>query len=192
MKRIKDQNVAESVNTEETAQQKGKKTVARDVIEFVATALVVYLVCNFVIALHIIPSGSMEPTIRTDSFAVCWRLNYLVSDVLPNYGDIVSFKNAEKKKILIKRVIGLPGDTITFRDGYVYRNGEKLEEPYLNEQGVTFSDVDEYVVPEGHIFVMGDNRQHSADSRRLSSPYISVESLYAKYLFSFPLPRGDG
>ena len=78
----------------------------------------------------------MEPTIKTNSFAVCWRLPYLIGNPSPRYGDVVSFYSEEKEKILIKRVIGLPGDTISFSDGHVLRNGEYITEKYLEDNGI--------------------------------------------------------
>ena len=78
-------------------------------------------------------------------------------------------------KLLVKRVIGLPGDTVSFRDGYVYINGEKLDEPYLSQQGITAAGrQEEYTVPEGCLFFMGDNRTGSYDARSWEEPYIPV------------------
>lgn len=172
----------------EAASQVPKASILRDVISFAVTLGIVLAFCNFVVAFHTIPTRSMEPTIRAKSFAVCWRLPYTLGDPMPEYGDIVSFKNAEKGVILIKRVVGLPGDTITFQDGNLVRNGEIVKEDYVAEQASTFPITAEtYTVPDGCVFMMGDNRRHSSDSRALQNPYIPVSSLYAKYLFSFPI-----
>ena len=88
---------------------------------------------------------------------------------------------------MVKRVIGLPGDQISFEGGYVFRNGEKLEEPYLQAEGVTYSDTERFSVPDGCIFVMGDNRLHSRDSRYMENPFIPVKNILAKELVSFPM-----
>ena len=64
-----------------------------------------------------------------------------------------------------KRVIGRPGDTLEFKDGHVWRNGEELQEPYTKDPAMNYSRTTPVVVPEGHVFVMGDNRNHSSDSR---------------------------
>lgn len=174
---------------EKTAEQTSKKeNKVQSFLTFLATVIVAYFLCTSVFAFHTIPSSSMEPTIAKNSFAVCWRLPYAIGKADPQYGEIISFKQSSGR-ILIKRVIGLPGDTISFEDGYVYRNGEKLDEPYVKEQGTTEAGKrDVYVVPEGCVFLMGDNRMHSIDCRYIDDPYIPQQALYAKELFSFGIP----
>ena len=85
--------------------------------------------------------------------------------------------------ILVKRVIGLPGDTVSIQNGYVYINGEKLEESYLPRQGVTAAgNQEEYVVPEGCLFFLGDNRTNSQDARLWDNPYIPVDKVRSHVL----------
>lgn len=87
--------------------------------------------------------------------------------VTPDYGDIVVIRR-EDDTPLIKRVIGLPGDKISIREGQVYRNGELLKEPYTRDGDTPNNGLDTaYTVPEGGIFVLGDNRRESLDSRIL-------------------------
>ena len=98
----------------------------------------------------------MEPTIEPKSFIINWRFPFLVGDPIPNHGDIVVFKpGGQDRRLLVKRVIGLPGDQISFEGGYVFRNGEKLDEPYLQTEGVTYSDTKRFSVPDGCIFCHG-------------------------------------
>lgn len=87
----------------------------------------------------------------------------------------------------MKRVIGLPGDHITFQDGYTYINGEKLAEDYLPEQGVTISARTEFDVPEGCLFLMGDNRTGSFDCRAFSQPYIPLEKVQGETLLAISI-----
>lgn len=87
-----------------------------------------------------------------------------VTDVVANYLSVFS-KSAERHDAWVKRVIGLPGDTLEFKEGHVWRNGQELEEPYTKEPTMNYSQTAPVVIPEGHVFVMGDNRNHSSDSR---------------------------
>jgi len=117
-----------------------------------------------------IPSGSMEPTLKVNDRVLVNKLSYKLHPI--HRGDIVVFKRPPSEasdptiKDLIKRVIGLPGETIEERAGYVYINGVQLKEPYLppDAQGVTTS-LPPLKIPANQYFVMGDNRTNSKDSR---------------------------
>jgi signal peptidase I len=121
-----------------------------------------------------IPSASMEPTLHEGDRVLVNKLSYDLHDV--HRGDVVVFKRPiepgeligdhpeNQISDLIKRVVGLPGDTIESRDGDVYVNGERLDEPYLPADTPT-EGLDRQEVPEGTVFVMGDNRTNSHDSR---------------------------
>ena len=129
------------------------------------TVAVVFLLFRVVLQLSYVPTGSMETTIPTKSLLIGFRLPYVVSDPVPVRGNIVTFWSDELDKLLVKRVIGLPGDTVSFKGGFVYINGEKLNEDYLPVSGITTSETESFEVPEGCIFVLGDNRNVSNDSR---------------------------
>lgn len=160
-----------------------KKAVFGEIMEYVLTAVFTLLLATCVFCINKVPSGSMEPTIKTGTYIISWRLPFLTGDPTPKHGDIVVFRSTEgEKRLLIKRVIGLPGDSISIDNGYVYRNGEKLNEEYVKQEGTTEAPIETYVVPEGSVFVLGDNRMHSGDSRFLSNPYIPIHNLYAKFL----------
>ena len=97
-------------------------------------------------------------------------------------------ESSKKKKDLVKRVIGLPGDIIEVKDGMVYRNGEELNEPYIND-GITDRDI-MVVVPQNQYFVMGDNRLNSSDSRDDRVGMISKENIIGKVtLRLFPFSK---
>ena len=131
----------------------------------IVTVAVIVVLFKVIFQLSWVPSGSMETTIPTKSLLVGWRLPYLVSDPVPQRGSIVTFWDEEMGHVLVKRVVGLPGETVSFEGGFVYINGEKLDEDYLPVSGITQSEKDTFQVPEDCIFVMGDNRNHSTDSR---------------------------
>ena len=161
------------------------RSTTRSVIEWIAViggALIVALIIKtFLIQAFYIPSGSMETTLDIGDRVLVNKLSYRVHDV--NRGDLVVFEANEGAgdcgqpvsdaaatasesgiKDLIKRVIGLPGDTVEGRDGQLLVNGRLLVEPYLDE-GVTTGDFAAVEIPEGCIWVMGDNRGDSRDSR---------------------------
>ena len=130
----------------------------------------------------------METTIPTKTLLIGWRLPYAVADPMPERGDIVTFYSDELSKVLVKRVVGLPGEKITFKNGYTYINGEKLDESYLPEQGITDGER-VFEVPEGHIFLMGDNRPGSRDCRSFEQPYIAVDKIQGRMLVAISVGR---
>lgn len=133
----------------------------------VAAVSVAVLVRATVVQAFYIPSPSMVPTLKVHDRLLVDKVTFHVRDV--RRGDIVVFKRPpalHDKEIndLIKRVIGLPGDTVEGRDGHVFVNGKQLPEPYL-PKGLTTAAFDPVVVPLDAYFVMGDNRPESYDSR---------------------------
>ena len=147
------------------------------------TALVVIVLFRVVLQLAWVPSGSMEATIPTRSLLISVRLPYMVGDPQPERGDVVTFWSDEMDKLLVKRVIGLPGETVSFSGGYVYVNGRKLDEPYLRKKGSSVSANNaEFTVPAGHLFFLGDNRLGSDDARNWDEPFISLEKVRARVL----------
>ena len=172
----------EQNETAPEAKKKEKWTLKRFWKEWGEVVLIlaaVYVVFKFIIQIAWVPSGSMETTLPTKSAMLGWQLPFVVADPVPERGDIVTFWNEELNKVLVKRVIGLPGDEISFSGGYVYVNGEQLEEPYLMAQGVTECD-ETFTVPEGCFFPLGDNRTGSFDARFWETPYIPVSAIQAK------------
>ena len=131
----------------------------------------------------------MAPTLHDGDRLILMQAGY--ND--PQYGDIVVIdRAAHGQPPIIKRVIGRAGDEIDidFETGQVRRNGQMLDEPYLNEPTLTRRDVEFPVtVPEGSVFVMGDNRNHSADSRTREIGMIDLRRVMGKAVYRF-LPAG--
>lgn len=146
--------------------------------EVIIILAVVFVVFKFILQIAWVPSGSMEMTLPTKSVLLGWHLPYLVSDPVPQRGEIVTFWNDELNTVLVKRVVGLPGDEISFSGGFVYINGEKQAEEYLPAQGITDCD-STFQVPEGCFFAMGDNRTGSYDSREWDNPYVPIKNIQA-------------
>lgn len=117
----------------------------------------------------------MEPMINVGDVIVNTRFFRSVER-----GDIVTFSWKEND-IAGKRVIGLPGEEVSFRDGYVYINQEQLDEPYLDST-IETNCKKTFVVPENSYFVMGDNRLDSFDSRYWENPYISIDDIQSKFI----------
>ena len=171
---------------DETAAEAGASggpSALRTIIEWVAViggALAVALVIqSFLVQAFYIPSSSMEPTLEVGDRVLVNKLSYDLHDV--NRGDLVVFERPDGSagdiKDLIKRVIGLPGETVEIRDGSVLIDGRVLDEPYLadDEVLVEFAPVQ---VPEDQVFVMGDNRDDSRDSRVFGP--IAIDSIVGR------------
>jgi signal peptidase I len=145
------------------------------IILIVAFALVFGFVRPFVVEAFYIPSGSMIPTLEVGDRVLTNKFIYRFED--PKRGDIVVFRSVEGgDEDLIKRVVAVPGDEVSVRDGTLLVNGEAQEEPYVNRDAPDTNTYGPMRVPEGHVFCMGDNRANSRDSRFFGPvPYENIE-----------------
>lgn len=162
-------------------------TLQQTIIECAITAIVIFTFFKTVILWGVVPSESMQPTLNVADVVIANGLAYVDSD--PQRGDIVIFKGKEgdlEGDILIKRVIGLPGDSLMFVDGYIYINGQLCYEEYLDADVETNSFKD-YEVPEGCYLVLGDNRVNSYDSRYWNDPYITKADIKGKMIMKIPV-----
>lgn len=158
------------------------KTSLRSVLLSVAIAFFVFVLISIFLKPTVIHGYSMAPTLTHGDRAIAMVYGYK-----PSYGDVIIIKDQHvDNKYIVKRIIGLPRDTINidFATGEVVRNGALLEEPYLYEPTTMPGDVlFPLTVPEGHVFVMGDNRNNSTDSRTTYTGMIPIENIEGKLLF---------
>lgn len=197
----------------------GLARTAREIpILLVSAAVLAFLLKTLVAQAFYIPSGSMLPQLQVDDRVVVSKLSYRLH--APNRGDIVVFDCPEEacthstgrvepsgvwgilRKVaegvgivqpsaeeFIKRVVALPGETVEGRDGAVYVDGRRLREPYLAPDTVT-SDFAAVEVPPGHLWVMGDNRQNSSDSR-VFGPIARSSVVGRTVVRIWPLPHAS-
>ena len=143
-------------------QKQDWKHFGMDILETIILALVLYFGINALSARVRVDGFSMIPTLQNGEYILVNKLAYKTGT--PNRGDIIVFRlPGDETQDLIKRVIGLPGDTIKIKDGIVTINGQKLEEPYIAQSPLYFG---EWVIPNGSLFVLGDNRNDSRDSHQ--------------------------
>lgn len=149
-------------------------------------AISFYLCFKLVLMLDIIPSGSMEPTLFAGDIVLAARYNV---DRVRRY-DIMIFSLPDGSgRHYIKRIIGLPGETVTVREGRVCVNGLELDSSFTKEEIEGEGD-GVYVVPEGCYFMLGDNRNHSRDSRFWDKKYVPREMFISKAIYIiYPFDR---
>ncbi len=164
-------------------EKEGKSKVVSEILEYVKiivfVGVLVFVINNFFILNARIPSESMENTIMEGDQLFGNRLAYKNSD--PERYDIVIFKYPDnEKQLFIKRVIGLPGETVNIVDGKVYINDDPtpLDDSFLPEK--MEGDFGPYQVPEGCYFMLGDNRNWSNDSRSWTNTYVRRDQILAK------------
>ncbi|OGG29518.1 signal peptidase I [Candidatus Gottesmanbacteria bacterium RIFCSPLOWO2_01_FULL_49_10] len=136
------------------------------IVVIMAVMVMIYL---FIVSPQEINGASMEPNFHNGEFILTNKIEYKFHE--PKRGEVVIFKSPRNKDVdYIKRIIGLPGDTVLLKDNKLYVNGNPVDEPYLSPGvnvfgGSYLREGAEEIVPEGSYFVAGDNRPHSSDSR---------------------------
>lgn len=165
-----------------------KNSIWKELWEYIKmiifVVVVVLIVNNFLLINARVPSESMEKTIMTGDRFFGNRLAYLFDD--PERFDIVVFKYPDdESQLFVKRVIGLPGETVEIKDGKVYINGSEtpLDDSFTPETPT--GDYGPYVVPDGSYFMLGDNRNHSGDSRFWKQPYVEKDKIVGKAILRY-------
>jgi signal peptidase I len=141
-----------------------RRGVFGDIFESLLVAVILALVIRFfVFQPFYIPSGSMEPTLLTGDRIIVSKFSYYFSE--PERGDVVVFKYPrDPKRVFVKRVVALGGETVAIKDGQLYIDGVLVPEEYIPAR-VSYPDFGPVRVPEGKLFMLGDNRANSDDSR---------------------------
>ncbi|MDF2512936.1 MAG: hypothetical protein K0S04_2802 [Herbinix sp.] len=165
------------------AKNKALKEVLDWVVVIVIAIALALIINKLVIYKVSPPTASMENTIMVDDKVITYRLAYLFSK--PERGDIVVFQAPDTpEEDYIKRVIGLPGETVEVIDGVVYIDGEPLEEDYQKEP--MEGSFGPYEVPEGSYFMMGDNRNISWDARFWTNKFVEKDKIRGKAILKYP------
>ena len=161
--------------------QPRQKSFVRDTLEIVFLALVLYVVIQYAVQTVHVLGSSMYPTLHDNDLLVASKISYKLHS--PQRGDIIVFKPPdEASRDFIKRIIALPGERLRIINSVVYINGQVLREPYLPEKWTYNNNWpatgEAMVIPPGEYFVMGDNRNHSSDSRTFGP--IALEAILGK------------
>jgi len=161
------------------------RTLIRETLQVILLALVIFFAIHFMIQNFRIDGTSMEPNVHNGEYVIVNKTAYWFGHD-PQRGDVVVFQAPDQpQNDRVKRVIGLPGETVEVRsDGTVYVNGQQLEEPYLPSHHSGTSGT--WTVPEDEYFVMGDNRSVSYDSRE-GGPVPRSNIIGKAWLIIWPL-----
>jgi signal peptidase I len=147
-----------------------------DILETIILAVILYFGINAISARVRVDGFSMIPSLQNGEYVLVSRLSYKLDS--PQRGDIIVFGlPGNQTQDLIKRVIGLPGETVSIQKNMVKINGVPLEEPYIEQEPLYTG---EWTVPEGQLFVLGDNRNDSKDSHQWG--YLPMENIIGKAL----------
>lgn len=159
------------------------KKVSKLVVYILIPLFIIFLMKN-ICMLAIIPTSSMEPTIKPGQMIFGNRLEKKF-----NRYDVVVFYPAEKNILYIKRIIGLPGETLEIKMNKIYIDGKIIPSDFSKEEMSEY-DNQTFIIPEGCYFLMGDNRNHSFDSRFWKDPYLPEKNIQAKAIFTlFPFNK---
>lgn len=166
--------------------RRNKLLVREWIRDLLIAALLALIVMQF-IKPTIVQQHSMEPNFYAGDYLFVSKQAYNLFGGKPELGDVIVFRSAMKTeegddKLLIKRVIGTPGDVLTIKDGIVYVNGNAIDDSYTKDQ-YTNGSITDLVVPADSYFCMGDNRLSSADSRDPRVGFVFIDSIVGKAVF---------
>ncbi|MFF2531469.1 signal peptidase I [Brevibacillus sp. NPDC058079] len=173
----------EKTSSEMKKEEMSQTSTFKEFVSWIKVLIIAALIgsgVSFVIKPTLVSGESMFPTLNSQDYLILNRLAYKIGE--PQHKDIVVFQSRlPGEKILIKRVIATQGEKISVKDGNVYVNDKLIDEPYL--KGISTSGNVEGIVPENMMFVMGDNRGNSIDSRRSEVGFVSKDEVIGKVWF---------
>jgi len=177
-------------------------SIFHNIVESIFIAIIIAVILRiFFVGIFYIPSSSMTPTLKIGDNIIVWKFLYnnripVIHTKFPfgikiRRGDVIVFipPNSPEEDY-VKRCIGLPGDKIKLIKSRVYVNGKLLNETYVKDKDLVFYDKKTYTVPQNHIFVMGDNRNNSSDSRDWG--FVPMKNIIGKAVFIFIPARRMG
>ena len=169
--------------TKENSKSNSLGEEAKDwVISIVAAVVMALLIRTFIVELYIVDGPSMKPTLQHEERLVVNKFIYRLRN--PEKGEILIFRYPrDPSRDFIKRVIATGGDTIEIKEGRVYVNDQLLKEDYILEK--TRTEYPKVTVPEGTVFVMGDNRNNSDDSRFADVGFVPLDLIKGKAVVVF-------
>lgn len=178
--------IAEEVPLDDANEPSMTWMLLRELVETIVLSLIIFLLIRQVLQNYRIESHSMQPNFYEGQFILVNKLAYKIGQ--PSRGEVIVFHNPNNtSEDYIKRVIGLPGDTVEIHDDKVFINQQELPEPFAKEPYRTNTPFGPLVIPANHIFVMGDNRGNSQDSRYIGP--IDENLVVGKaWLRLWPLP----
>lgn len=183
---VNNQNNSKTSNNKSTITKSQK--IKRELIDIIKTiiiaVIVAFVITHFIIVNAVVPTGSMKNTIMPNDRLIAFRLSYLFSE--PQRDDIVVFKAPDDESVLyVKRIIGLPGETINIVDGKVYINDSQTPLPDEYTMEDMLGSFGPYTVPEDSYFMMGDNRNDSQDSRYWENTFLPADNILGKVVFKY-------
>ena len=174
------------IGIEKEPETSALKEIVSWVFSFAVALLAAIILKDYVIINANVPTGSMENTIMPGDRLIGNRLAYLWSE--PGRGDIVIFHYPDNEnELYVKRIIGLPGETVVIEDGKIYINGAKepLDEPYLKEEWTNRTGPYFFEIPENCYLMLGDNRNDSLDARYWNNTYVMKEKILGKAVVTY-------
>lgn len=178
---INNEAAKKNVNNSDKDSPKDPLKEIKEWAQAIFTAVILALLIRiFLFEIIMVVGESMIPTLENGDRVFVNKIGYIIGE--PQHGDLVIFKTPEDSRTnYVKRLIGLPGDRVRIEDGVVYVNNEPLNEPYIAEP--PYNDFAEEIVPEDTIFVLGDNRNHSKDSRDYHVGFVPMDNLIGKAMW---------